>query len=1669
MAFIDSKNQTAGSNTAETSRPDNTKPAVELAVFNLASVTHTEDHKFIAHQIQKYLQACGNTSLEQIKASANVPTVANIFALSGSVLDLILFATEPKQAEAGVQQSALLSMNLIGLFLQPNNEAHVRMALRPMLGLMAECLYPANGKIKEADLRRMQLHLNAQMAGDLEKFLQETQAKLTGLLSSATTMGASILKAFTSSVTGGLPSIASAGASAEKRDPNLQFSNWAQPLIDLLGTPAQADMTAKISAANLTLQTEVQKATPLLATAIQQHSNVATRYSLAWLIQETLSVIQTQGKKATASVPLNQTGEHEQHINGDILEFVTLQPDALNDPICATQPADSMPSDSATKHSISYAIGAERVNHADFYLPKVGFAFSRQYNSQMNEFDYSMIGARWMMPFSNVIIHNEKGYLFIDSNGRKHQLPASIVYESYQVPFEGFSVAPHEQGDLLLNFGSDWNFHFHSFNAGKHYHLVQQFNEQTDEKVVLTYLLYEQFAYLQAIDFQLKRGKHLLKFAFNEQAKVIAAFVDEQAEPLARYEYDAQGNLIKATDQNGHMRSYEYNQAHQLTRYTDRTGRGQNIRYESTSPKAKAIAEWADDGSFKTRLEWHPRLRQVAVYDAYDVPTHYYFDLDGFTYRTRLADGREKWISRDRQKRITRQIDFAGLETEQVYNDQDQLVKIVQPNGGIILFAYDEEGNLSETKDPEGNIWKKEYDADGNVSKDINPLGQTTQYKYNNDNQLVEVIDAKGGSKKIQYNDLGQMVSYTDCSGKSSAWEYDEDGTLTAQAAADAQQVQYLYSTHGKDKGQLQAIIYPDGLKEQFEHDEEGRLLKHTDSKGLTTQYQYNPVGLLEQRIDANRHQIGYQWDKQGRIQKLINQNHAEYLFDYNRYGQLIREQAFDGEEKYFSYHDNGQLFQIHQPNILTQFGYHPDGAIASKTYTHLQTRHSQVEEFEYNLNNQLSKATNAESQIDFYRNPLGQLVREHQHYKVPNLPALSAVLRYEYDELGNLTQTIRPDGQVQANLSYGSGHIYGIAFNQQDMVAFQRDDLHRETTRLLANGLVQNKNYNDVGLLSSQIIRHEQETLDQLQQAKHQAERHYHYDNNYLLTQVDDSRLGKLNYQYDAIGRLIKAQNPYSSESFSFDPAGNLIDPIATQTSQVKNNLITQYQGKHYKYDAQGNVIETTQSGQTLKLTWDNLNRLIQSDHNGQITNYGYDVFGRRLFKKNTTEDSLTLFGWDGDLMIWESYKTNSNQLNKQDYTKHYVYEPDSFVPLLQTGYTRFIQLIETPDYRQFQDIPYSIYKDPVWKTETRKNKAELERVAFYHCDQVGTPQTLSNELGECIWEIKQDTWGTTQEIKTANESNPLEQSNLRFQGQYYDKETGLHYNRYRYYEPYSARYVSKDPIGLFGGLHSTKYVSDPNQWIDPMGLMAGNNKRDPFQNTEGVSPSTLYINKIIQKDRDQRREHFREIEARETASRKESERLAQKEAELKRKEKRREYSGQMGINQMNVPGKPITPQKTLNQMAKENIKTSGTIGTFSTKAIGGFSGAVGLANSETLDGKVKKCGLVFVCPSFGAVVQVTGSVQKMVSTSELNSGISASSCVNGSGSAVVGATGSVCTTMYDSSGMDLKNGKTGIKTFNDYKNVDNYTGSVGPAVGVALGSDVSFCPQITICSTPK
>ena len=101
------------------------------------------------------------------------------------------------------------------------------------------------------------------------------------------------------------------------------------------------------------------------------------------------------------------------------------------------------------------------------------------------------------------------------------------------------------------------------------------------------------------------------------------------------------------------------------------------------------------------------------------------------------------------------------------------------------------------------------------------------------------------------------------------------------------------------------------------------------------------------------------------------------------------------------------------------------------------------------------------------------------------------------------------------------------------------------------------------------------------------------------------------------------------------------------------------------------------------------------------------------------------------------------------------------------------------------------------------------------YHCDPNGAPVRLTSLQGEIVWSEKTGVWGEKGEVYADRISNPL-----RFQGQYFDAETGLHYNRHRYYDPEIAGFISQDPIGLAGGLNVYQYAPNPLGYIDPKGL---------------------------------------------------------------------------------------------------------------------------------------------------------------------------------------------------------------------------------------------------------
>ena len=244
--------------------------------------------------------------------------------------------------------------------------------------------------------------------------------------------------------------------------------------------------------------------------------------------------------------------------------------------------------------------------------------------------------------------------------------------------------------------------------------------------------------------------------------------------------------------------------------------------------------------------------------------------------------------------------------------------------------------------------------------------------------------------------------------------------------------------------------------------------------------------------------------------------------------------------------------------------------------------------------------------------------------------------------------------------------------------------------------------------------------------------------------------------------------------------------------------------------------------------------------------TYYYYDAFGRRIGKSSSTQKSSklnqrgqlvrfpsnlsslnttdrpqrnnTLMLWDGNRQIQEI---------TDDFTFTTVYEQNSFVPVAriierQPHLLEKAKLDEQTEWAKYENMQL-----------TKCSKANIHhkihtglRIYHYHTDHLGTPQELTNDRGEVVWLNYQMAWGGSfSQLNHVYNLDGLDVSAdelqpFRFQGQFFDGETGLHYNRFRYYDSDVGMFISRDPIGLLGGSNVFQYAPNPVMWIDPWGL---------------------------------------------------------------------------------------------------------------------------------------------------------------------------------------------------------------------------------------------------------
>jgi RHS repeat-associated protein len=261
----------------------------------------------------------------------------------------------------------------------------------------------------------------------------------------------------------------------------------------------------------------------------------------------------------------------------------------------------------------------------------------------------------------------------------------------------------------------------------------------------------------------------------------------------------------------------------------------------------------------------------------------------------------------------------------------------------------------------------------------------------------------------------------------------------------------------------------------------------------------------------------------------------------------------------------------------------------------------------------------------------------------------------------------------------------------------------------------------------------------------------------------------------YDTAGQIAWVSGFGPAEAYHYDAAGNRTQGPGAGDDFAFNalNQVTNAPGASYLYDINGNLARRVRTGVTNVFTFDEDNRLVAigDGSGGEIARYAYGAEGHRLMK---------VVG---------------------GVTNYFLYEPFGLVAEFDAA---------GGVIREYGHLPGNLTGG--WPLHLRTPDA----VYYYFNDRMGAPLRLVSASGATVWSADRATWGAATVDGTPAISNPL-----RFSSQYYDEESGLHYNTQRYYDPETGRYISRDPIEEGGGLNTYLFAAnDPFNRLDPFGL---------------------------------------------------------------------------------------------------------------------------------------------------------------------------------------------------------------------------------------------------------
>lgn len=815
--------------------------------------------------------------------------------------------------------------------------------------------------------------------------------------------------------------------------------------------------------------------------------------------------------------------------------------------------------------------------------------------------------------------------------------------------------------------------------------------------------------------------------------------------------------------------------------------------------KAGRLLAMSDANGLSTTYTYSPRgfltSRTATAPSGASRSTQYTYDERGLLSALEVSGGFTSTPAGDAGPRYARRYAY-------YYDEAHRLIGIIGDSGEGVSYTLDNAGNI--TREDWANyggssqrVVRREFDALNRLAKQIrtiNGADAVTEYGYDAQGnptttqrpQVSAYGEAAAPKEVRRYNALDQLTTIEDAlngAAKPTTLTPKANDNLQALKAPNLAGWSYLRDGFGQVLQETSSEMggstpgAPTPIKQTF--DAAGNLVSRVDSRGVTETRQYDALN----RLTA----IGYSGSG---VDTSLNQS---WRWDTSTAGTSLS--CSNGL---------GRLCQVTHALGVTSYAYDAFGNVTGQSQQHANLGSNTTAQWVYDAEDRLSASQGASNKaVALQRDAEGRASVVQATVNGSITPVVTATT-YQVGttvidrvEQGNGNVFDRDfdadfEGYITGTHSSLSPVQQGPAPTWAGLLMLPMLTAGRRSSKSLRTSL---RKRSWRALASATLAALTGLALLGAAPSSQATETYTHDERGNVSGITRDGQAAT--YQYDVLDRL-KAETGPSTQSITYDANGNRTgDAGSTYTVAPNSNRLQTRLGASVVYDSAGNVrLERVRiNGAVLNriLTYNAANQLANVRiNNVLVASYLYDHRGLR------------------------GRKTLSNPPAGVPAITLYTHDPNGhlFQEIAGSGPNAGQALVT---YLWQDDVPAAIVLGP----NTPGNPSGQDKLLYLEVDHLNTPRIARDEQKRVVWRWDSDAFGDTAPNEDPDGDGVKTTINLRFAGQYFDAESGLHYNRHRYYDPQVGRYTQPDPIGVEGGVNPYAYVKgNPISYTDPLGL---------------------------------------------------------------------------------------------------------------------------------------------------------------------------------------------------------------------------------------------------------